>query len=60
VNNETGTTLRELATLLAERNRTEQAITAIINRPAALGHIGEFIASSIFDIALEKSATQRI
>ncbi len=51
--------LQYLADLLRVRNATEQAITRIIRRPASIGHIGEFIASQIFSIQLEESATNR-
>lgn len=46
-----------LASLLAARNRIDDEIFALIGRPALSGHIGEFIASHIFDIELERSAT---
>ena len=52
-----GSDLQRLAELIHARNANEAAITGIIGRPALLGHIGEFIASRIFDIELEKSAT---
>ena len=39
------------------RNENEVAITRVIGRPALLGHIGEYIASQIFNIALAKKAT---
>ena len=52
-----GSDLHGLAELIRERNANEGAITGIIGRPALLGHIGEYIASRIFDIELEKSAT---
>lgn len=51
--------LAELASLLHERNLLERKITAIINRPASIGHLGEYIASVIFQIDLEKSAVQK-
>lgn len=31
----------------------------MIGRPAAIGHIGEFIASRVFNITLEQSASQK-
>lgn len=46
----------ELARLIRARNELEQAITAIVNRPASIGHLGEFVAAAVFDIALEHSA----
>ena len=48
--------LQRLADLLGARNTTEIEITQIIGRPAQIGHIGEYIASRMFDIALEPSA----
>jgi len=48
--------LKILADLIRVRNSTEMAITRIIGRPAQIGHIGEYIASNIFDIQLEVSA----
>lgn len=51
--------LKHLARLLHARNANEIEITKIIERPAQLGHIGEFIGSRIFNIALEESANQQ-
>ncbi len=51
--------LEQLASLLHRRNLLEREITAIINRPASIGHIGEYIASVIFQIDLEKSASHK-
>jgi hypothetical protein len=51
--------LVRLADLVRERNALELAISALISRPAAIGHIGEFIASRIFGITLEQSASAR-
>ncbi len=51
--------LKRLAELLRERNRVEAEIAAVIGRPAQAGHLGEFIASGIFEIKLEKSAATR-
>ena len=48
--------LQSLANLIRARNANEIAMTRIIDRPALIGHVGEFIASLIFDIKLEKSA----
>ncbi|SOC49331.1 hypothetical protein SAMN05660748_2052 [Blastococcus aggregatus] len=49
--------LRRVADLLDERNRVDGEIAALIQRPMTSGHLGEWIAAEIFDIALEKSAT---
>lgn len=48
--------LQRLASLIRVRNANEVEITRIIDRPAQIGHVGEYIASRIFDIALEDSA----
>jgi hypothetical protein len=49
--------LRRIADLLGERNRIDGEIAALIQRPMTSGHLGEWIAAEIFDIALEKSAS---
>ena len=51
--------LIQLAKLIDTRNQTEREITALIGRPAAIGHIGEYIASRVFNIALEESASHK-
>ena len=51
--------LKHLAYLLHARNANEIEITKIIERPAQLGHVGEYVGSRIFDIVLEKSANQQ-
>lgn len=51
--------LRQLSLLIADRNRISTKITEIIGRPAQLGHIGEFIASELFDVSLEISANNK-
>ena len=51
--------LQELASLIKERNAVENAIAGLIGRPAHPGHVGEFVASGIFDIALPESAVNR-
>lgn len=53
------TLLQGLAELLATRNQISKHITAITGRPAQIGHLGEFIASHVFDIALEPSAANK-
>jgi len=47
--------LEKLAELIKNKNLIEEQISSIIERPAFLGHIGEFIASQIFDISLHES-----
>ena len=49
--------LDSLAGLLREHNKVGEQIAKLIGRPALTGHLGEFIASKIFDVELEKSAT---
>lgn len=51
--------LAKLAELIKTRNRTEAEITALTGRPGQIGHIGEFIASKIFDISLHESASHK-
>ena len=51
--------IEELASLIRQRNQVAQEITRIIGRPAQIGHIGEYIASKIFNIRLEESATAK-
>lgn len=51
--------LERLAELVRTRNAVEREIAAIVGRPALVGHVGEFIASRVFGIALEASAAQR-
>lgn len=48
--------IKNLAGLIKKRNAIEAEIAAIINRPGEIGHVGEFIASRIFNIKLEHSA----
>jgi hypothetical protein len=51
--------LEQLANLIKKRNLLENEITALIGRPAQIGHIGEHIAAEVFKIALEESASQK-
>lgn len=51
--------LNQLSELLKKRNMLEEEITALIGRPAAIGHIGEYIASKIFKISLQESASYK-
>jgi hypothetical protein len=48
--------LAELAALLRERNALDARLGRLLERPATIGHIGEWIAARIFDIALEPAA----
>jgi len=49
--------ITELASLLEELNSLGEKISRITDRPATRGHTGEFIASHIFNIELEESAS---
>ena len=51
--------LTELAGLLAARNDLDRKIGGLISRPMTAGHLGEFIASRVFDIELEASASAK-
>ena len=51
--------LKSLASLIKERNGVEGKIAGIIDRPAHPGHIGEFVASKIFNIELPESAVNK-
>lgn len=51
--------LTRLAELIRERNKTSAEIAALIGRPAIFGHVGEYLASSIFDIQLNESASSK-
>ena len=51
--------LMELSQLLKSQNSIQQKISQIIKRPALTGHLGEFIAENIFEIELNKSASQK-
>lgn len=51
--------LRRLAGLLRRLNCVLEQIATLTGRPGQLGHVGEFIASQIFDLALEDSAANK-
>lgn len=51
--------LRRLASLFKLRNEIDAQMAALIDRPASIGHLGEYIASSIFDIELATSAVNK-
>jgi hypothetical protein len=51
--------LTHLADLIRNRNEIDREISALIGRPANRGHLGEYIASHIFDIDLYASASTR-
>ncbi len=49
--------IEELADLIRQRNQVARETTRIIGRPAQIGHVGEYVASKVFNIRLEESAT---
>jgi hypothetical protein len=51
--------LTRLAELLRQYVAIGDEIAQVIGRPVALGHLGEFIASRVFGVALEHSATTK-
>lgn len=51
--------LKRLADLLRERNALDERIAALIGYPPHAGHLGEYVAAAIFDIALHQSKTQK-
>lgn len=51
--------LERLADLLRKKRQIDSDISSIIRRPSLPSHIGEFIASRIFGIRLEVSATAK-
>jgi hypothetical protein len=51
--------LTRLAALLRERNMIDEQLAALIGYPPHAGHLGEYVAAAIFDIALHQSKTQR-
>ena len=51
--------LERLAALIREQNRISGEIAGIVRRPALAGHVGEFIATHVFDIRLAPSAVER-
>lgn len=51
--------VEDLSKLIKHRIKIDSEIARIISRPAERSHAGEFIASRIFDIGLERSATNK-
>lgn len=51
--------LARLAELIGARNAVARDIAGLIGRPAQIGHVGEYIASRVFGIALEESAARK-
>lgn len=48
--------LERAAGLLRERNAIDAELAQLMHRPMTSGHLGEWIAASVFDIELEPSA----
>lgn len=55
----TMSSLSQLADLLRVRNDIDNRIAAVLDRPASIGHLGEYIAAHVFDIELAESATNK-
>jgi hypothetical protein len=51
--------LNRLSRLISTINGVSKDIASVIGRPAQIGHLGEFIASHVFDIELERSASNK-
>jgi hypothetical protein len=51
--------LVHLAELIKKKNEIDSEIASIIDRPATIGHVGEYIASKLLKIQLEQSASQK-
>lgn len=49
--------IKRAAELLSKRNAVDAGIAGIMHRPMTSGHLGEWIASQVFDISLEPTAT---
>lgn len=49
-------TITAVAALLRQRNAIDQELARIMQRPMTSGHLGEWVASQVFDIELEPSA----
>ena len=51
--------LERLSELIHAKNKIGGEIADIIGRPSLVGHVGEYIASKIFNIQLEMTATAK-
>jgi len=51
--------LEKLASEISKMNSIGDKISEITQRPATIGHTGEYIAAEIFDIELEESANAK-
>jgi hypothetical protein len=50
--------LKSIAMLLRHRNEIDARIADIVGRPVVHGHLSDWIAAQVFDIALEPAANQ--
>ena len=57
---ELASNLSQLANLLRDRSVIDAKMAKLIQRPAERGHLGEYIASIIFDIELNRLANQNV
>ena len=55
----TDSSLKFLSQFIKIRNDADEVIARIVDRPATVGNIGEYIASEIFDITLAASGSQK-
>ena len=51
--------LEQLAKVIRLKNKADDEIAGIIERPALIGHTGEYIAAKIFNIELERNAAHK-
>ena len=51
--------LEQLANIIKRKNAVDDEVAVITERPALIGHTGEYIASRVFDIELEESAVHK-
>lgn len=51
--------LEQLARAIKQKNAVDAEIARIVDRPALIGHVGEYIAARIFGIQLEQSAVRK-
>ncbi|NUQ87972.1 MAG: hypothetical protein HOQ43_05865 [Glycomyces artemisiae] len=52
--------IKAIAMLLRARNAIDERIADVVGRPAAHGHLSDWIAAQVFDIALEPTADRAI
>jgi len=51
--------LDQLAKVMKQKNAVDVEITKIVDRPALIGHVGEYIAAKVFNIELEQNAAHK-